>query len=435
MSGSSASSATPSNRSLDLTPSDAESVLESLRSGIPPRRFVSAYAVGNEELLDGVEKRHLLAPSTRGKIRFASGSWGAGKTHFLRLLRERAFGANFLVSSVEVSAEQTPFNKFEMVFFEIVRNIASPAMYRDNDLNQAASFGEVLRRALFGTDATPSEDTVSAERLQEGTDALMKDQSIDIDFRRMVVRYWQTYLPEGADFGAIQDVRGKIMQWFSGEGTIGNHRSEFGVQKLVNRSNARLMLQSLSRFSRHIGHNGIVVLLDEAEASYSSMRKSNLKQAHNNLLHLINSIEESEGLILIYAATPDFFVDSNHGILRYGALAQRIGRPEERAPRGLDRVWNLDRTETTEADYLEAVRRIRRIYITAYPEVADKMAEDHLLKRIAELVRIHPEFSTVRTWRVVVTGTLEILDSVAEDRELQDAEQLHDDIMASLRNG
>jgi hypothetical protein len=223
------------------------------------------------------------------------------------------------------------------------------------------------------------------------------------------------------------------MQWFGGEGTIGAYRSEFGVQKLVNRANARLMLQSLSHFSRHIGHAGIVVLLDESEMAFSVMRKSNLKQAHNNLLHLINSIEESEGLILVYAATPDFFIDPNHGIFRYGALAQRIGRPEEKPPRALDRVWNLDKVETTESDYLDAVRKIRQIYIKAFLNVADKAPEDDLVRYMSEVIKVHPEFSHVSTWRIVVTGAIQYLDSIEQGRPLMTPEDLHDDIMEQLR--
>jgi molybdopterin synthase sulfur carrier subunit len=35
------------------------------------------------------------------------------------------------------------------------------------------------------------------------------------------------------------------------------------------------------------------------------------------------------GLFLIYATTPDFFTDPKHGIVIYGALQGRIGKPEE----------------------------------------------------------------------------------------------------------
>ena len=417
-----------------LDPVTAQDVIESLRDGIPPQRFVSSYASGNETFLGNVRKRHLETASSRGRIRFISGSWGAGKTHFLRLLREEAFSAGYLVSTVELSADSTPFNKFEQVFFEIVRKITSPEMYQEGDLTRAAPFAEVLRRHLFGEPAG-SADVVSHDRFQEAREQLMRSSDLDVDFRRMIVHYWETFLPEGGDQAALEERRGAIMQWFAGEGTIGLYRREYGVQKVVNRTNARLMLQCLSRFAIDTGHRGLLILLDEAEMTHSILRKSSLKQAHNNLLHLINSIEESEGLFLVYAATPDFYVDDRYGVIIYGALSQRIGRPEDRAPRALDRVWNLDAVETSPDHFLSAASKIRDIYLTAFPDIADELLSDESLReQVSKLVAQHPEFSHVSTWRVVVTGTVATLDASAEGDAARPPEQMYGDIMDQLRD-
>lgn len=417
-----------------LTQAEAEEVIESLRKGIPPKRYVSKYTSGNEDFLQKVRKLHLEGASTRGKLRFVSGSWGAGKTHFLRLLREEAFDANYLVSTVELNADSTPFNKFEQVFYDIVRNITSPQMYRQGRLDYAAPFGEVLRQALL-KNPTASEEAVSHERFQEAKEMLFADDAIDIDFRRVVAQHWETFLPEHGDVATLKNTRERLLQWFAGEGTLGMYRP-LGIQKIVTRANARLMLQSLSRFATHAGYRGLLILFDEAEMTYSTMRKSNLKQAHNNLLHLINSIDESDGLFLIYATTPDFYMDERHGITIYGALAQRIGRPEDRPPRPLDRIWNLDSLKTSVDDHLNAASKIRGIYGIAYPDQLDEMAvtDEELREHISKLVEVHPEFSRVNTWRVVVTGTVEALDAKAQGEELQPPEQHHEDIMAKLRN-
>lgn len=418
----------------ELDQTKAQDIVESLRSGIPPQRFVSSYASGNETFLGNVRKRHLDTDSSRGRIRFISGSWGAGKTHFLRLLREESFSAGYLVSTVELSADSTPFNKFEQVFFEIVRKITSPDMYQDGDLTRTAPFAEVLRRHLFAGQEDHA-DVVSHERLEEVRETLMNSSDLDIDFRRMIVHYWETFLPEGGDPSALAERRGEIMQWFSGEGNIGKYRREYGVQKLVSRANARLMLQCLSRFAIDAGHRGLLILLDEAEMTHSILRKSSLKQAHNNLLHLINSIEESEGLFLVYAATPDFFVDDKYGVIIYGALSQRIGRPEDRPPRALDRVWNLDAFETSADDYLSAASKIMQIYLTAFPDMADELISDDVLrKHVSGLVSQHPEFSHVSAWRVVVTGTVATLDASAEGVAAKPPQQMYDDIMDELRD-
>ena len=150
----------------------------------------------------------------------------------------------------------------------------------------------------------------------------------------------------------------------------------------MNRSNARLMLQSLSRFATHAGFQGIVIYLTKPKCLTPSCENQNLKQAHNNLLHLINSIDESEGLFSRYTATPDFFMDDRYGLTTYGAASQRIGRPEEHPPKAVDRVWNLDAIETSLEDYLTAASKIRQIFLSANPEVGTKFINESSLRTL-----------------------------------------------------
>ena len=418
-----------------LDQTQAANIIESLRLGIPPSRGVREYSAGNDDFLEQIRKRHLReTPSIRGKIRFVSGSWGAGKTHFLARIRETAFDSNYLVSSVGLSVDETPFNRFEEVFYRIVREISSPEMYETGTTALDAPLGEVFRQQLFGSSPPPADAVIDPGIYDHACQTLMKNGEIDIDFRRLVCRYWETFLPNAGDPAMLEDRRGKIMQWFSGEGTIGIYRKEFGVQKLVNRSNARLLLRALGRYSIHAGFTGIVVLLDEAEVSYSTMRKSDLKKAHNNLLHLINSIEESPGLFLVYATTPDFYTDEHHGIQIYGALAQRVGRPEEHSPRALDRVWNLEYVQPDLTDYRTAARKIRDLYQAAYPEYEEMIANDSTLDTfVEELLQAHPRFSAVGFWRVLVKGVIELLERKVEGEEVPSTVELHDAIIEELR--
>ncbi|MGI8915412.1 MAG: BREX system ATP-binding domain-containing protein [Chloroflexota bacterium] len=430
---------------------DALDVVESLRSGIPPRRFVSSYSVGTDQFIQDVRRRHLETTSSRGLIRFLCGHWGAGKTHLLRLLREAAFDANYLVANVELNVDQTPFHHFERVFFDIVRNISSPELYAAGR-SSVAPLGDILERGLTPdpspgrrgekVDVVPSADSpllagegpgVRSSRIAAAKARLFADAGLEVDFRRLIAAYWDTFLPDAGDELALADARARILQWFIGEGSS-PFRTQYGVQKGIDRSNARLMLQSLCRFTLHLGYRGLVVLFDEAEMAYSVMRRSDLKQAHNNLLHLINSIDESEGAFLVYAATPDFFVDDRYGIVNYGALAQRIGRLELRVPNALDRVWNLDAMKAAPEDYVTAAAKIREIYLLADAETSERVMSEATLRRyVADLVALHPEFSHISTWRVVVTGTVQALDRGETGERERPAQEAYSDVMARLR--
>ncbi|MBX7259533.1 MAG: ATP-binding protein [Candidatus Hydrogenedentes bacterium] len=413
----------------------ATQVVESLRKGIPPQRGVERYSVGNEKLMEGVKKFHLNGIADRGIIRFVSGSWGAGKTHFFRQLREAAFQGDCLVSNVELDVSSAALNKFQSVFAAIIRQIATPSYYAGHTTLEAAPFGTVVRESLawLATGTRQIGDEIPYEHYTKANEALMADHGIDVDFKKMVQKYWETFLPEAPEPAAIEQTRGEILQWFSGEGTVGAFRKRFGVSKIVSKDNAKLMLQSLAAFVRLSGYKGLLILFDEAEQAYSVMRKSALREAHNNLLSLINNIETLPGLFLIYATTPDFFSDPKHGIVVYGALSGRIGKPEERHPRALDTIWNMDAVETRLEDYQEAARKIRAVYAVAYPESDSALpSEPTVADKVAELFRIHPSLAAVRFWRLLVTALISDFDDHMEG-EPRETEKLYDDVMDRLR--
>ena len=60
-----------------------------------------------------------------------------------------------------MNVNDAPLNKFELVFYSIVRNIATPSYYAEGNEQQAAPFGTVLAESLAfrfaGTPGTTDE--------------------------------------------------------------------------------------------------------------------------------------------------------------------------------------------------------------------------------------------------------------------------------------
>jgi hypothetical protein len=412
-----------------------EKIIESLRRGIPPQKGVDLYSVGNEKFIEGIKNFHLSKISNIGKIRFISGSWGSGKTHFFRLLRELAYKNSIIVSSVELSIDSAPFNKFEEIFYSIIRNISTSTFYDVLKEGDIIPFGSLIEDSLKSLGNYPSSniESVSFEHFTDASEKLMKDRGIDIDFKKMIKHYWETYLPDKADYSVAETKREEILQWFAGVGTISTYRKAFGVNKMVSRNNARLMLHSLSEFVKLAGYQGLLILLDEAEQSYSVMRKAALKIAHTNLLSLINNIESNPGIFMIYATTPDFFTDPKHGITIYGALAGRIGKLEEKQPMALSSVWNLDAIKTELKNYQDAALKIRKIYFKAYPEAEEKVLnETQTTEFVEKLNEKHPKLSAVNFWRVMIKSIITKFDLQLEDADVP-IDELYVDIMDRLR--
>lgn len=418
-------------RAENINQATAEEIIESLRNGVPPRRGASAYAAGTE-FVEKVRRRHLDGGVDNGKIRFVNGSWGSGKTHFFRLLREQAFDANLLVSTVELTADQTPFNKFERVLYEIVRNITSPAMYREGNLSEALPFGFVLREALEAKATELESMAMAAESLSA---EVMMREDLDIDFRRVVSAFWRTFTAEDLDLTSLADQRGTLLQWFEGEGQSTVLRRDFGIQKMVTKENARIILASIGHFVKWLGYGGLLILLDESEMSHSTMRKASLKQAHNNLLHLINEVGETRGLFLLYAAVPEFYNDPRAGIVQYGALAARIGKPANKPPATLDKIWNIDYLDASDTHFVEAAMNIRDLYLIAYGDEGNSViSAGELQTRTEVLLSEHPEFASVSKWRVVITGVVELLDRSLEGEPLPNPSTHNRAILAALQD-
>jgi hypothetical protein len=392
-----------------LSPLEAESVISSLRSGTVPNRFVSSYSA-SDDFATRVSSRHFRGEYEQGKIRFVSGNWGSGKTHFLMRLREEAFQAGFLVASVEIKADETPFNKFEKVFYGIVRNITSAKMYENNNLNESIPFGRVLQEFLT-EQISGSVDKASFGQLEN---RLMAETSIDIDFKKVIIQYWDTFVDDDAQ-SLDHESRARLLQWFEGVGTPALFRKDFRIQKTVNKENARLMLQSLANFIRWMGYPGLVILFDEAE--------------------MTNEIHDSPGIILVYATVPSFFTDPTHGIQIYGALAQRIGELPSSAPVPLQRVWNIDKIDTINDEQLEACLKILSLYKIAYIEELSQLPSDEELRtKITSLLALRPKFSALSSWRLAITGTVQLLDNSLEGVETPDVEIQYEGILKSLQD-
>jgi hypothetical protein len=411
----------------------AKNIIDSLRSRIPPIHGVKHFSLGNETLLQDIKNEHLDSLEDQGIIRFISGSWGSGKTHFFRLMRELALEEKCLVSNVELSANSAALNKLEQVFSEIIRNITTPTSFSQNQIQEINSHRHLLNESLnyLANENRYFKPAFTYEEYEIAQSKLIGDQTIDIDFRKMVRAYWSTFLPDSA--GANQDQRrAEILQWFTGEGTISQYR-RFQVTKLINRSNFQIMLQSLVNFVKLVGYKGLVILFDEAEQSYSVMSKSALKDAHNNLLALINGIKNLPGLYLIYATTPDFYNDPKHGAQLNGALASRVGKPNLQTPIAIRPLWNFDATQVNLADYQAVASKILNIYTSAYPNKLDDLPSHNEVQGfVSDLYSEHSEYAGVSFWRVMVHSLIMSFDEYTTGSD-RTAQEIYISVMDNLK--
>ncbi len=107
-----------------LKPFQARAIIEGLRKGIVPTEYVSFFTVGRQNWLKFVEEDlDYFIANGGGKVRFINGDYGDGKTHFMSVIQQLALQKNF-ASSFVVLTRDVPIHKFEVVYQEIVSQLA-----------------------------------------------------------------------------------------------------------------------------------------------------------------------------------------------------------------------------------------------------------------------------------------------------------------------
>ncbi len=109
---------------VSLKPKQAEKLLEKLRMGIPPAGFVETFTVGRKEEIRRLDD-HLINGESYSLLLKAN--YGAGKTHLLELIREKALQKRFGVSLAVLDAKSgVRFNRMDQMLGAILRNIQIP---------------------------------------------------------------------------------------------------------------------------------------------------------------------------------------------------------------------------------------------------------------------------------------------------------------------
>src|SRR5579863_10365951 len=116
------------NRSFYMlpTPQIARQIVEVIgQSGTPPPNGVGYYNVGNDRLLDIIEKHYFESYLAEGGAVFKLivGDYGAGKSHFLYCLRDLAWRHDFVVSKVDLSPKESPYDDQKRVYAAVAGNI------------------------------------------------------------------------------------------------------------------------------------------------------------------------------------------------------------------------------------------------------------------------------------------------------------------------
>jgi adenosylhomocysteinase len=328
-----------------------------------------------------------LAEDEDSDVVFVRGSYGAGKTHFLACVQDRAVEANWATAHVECRRDQVQLDRLETVYARIVYKLRSKRMIDDvtstgGDLGAVDGArwflnrwsGDVLRRCGFV--AGPIRHTMEVDsRLCGFLQRDLMQTNLPEDFKKALFAFSRATLL------SQPEICNTVVAWLRGNQErisippsiflrpgSGNAKGGSQVQKSVmlgpiGRSSSAEYLRALIWLIRATGHTGLVLCIDEVEECGKLSPKKRQDLAFQTLREFIDNSDGELGLrhlCTYFAATPEMF-DGEHYFRRYDALSTRI-EPVDREINWRSPVVDLDQTPLGEEEFRQLARNVRWIY-------------------------------------------------------------------------
>lgn len=386
-----------------LTPFESEKILEALRKGVVPMDHLQRFSVGRKFWLDSIKSDLDFVCQGASKVRFLSAPYGGGKTHFLSLVKEKAFKSNYLVSYVELHSREAPMDRFEIIFPKIMRGIIASM-----DKNGLEHIFETWINSFH---------LYSQDEIQK----YLRDVAPSLDFRAALRSYLDF---AGTESPECQEYMRAILGWLGGSRLPSQLILKTGIRNPISISNVSEIMGSFLRFIRSIGFSGLVLLLDEAEAITSLTQSRKRAEANQNIRKILDNTDHHLGLYTIFATTPQFMKDPTKGARSYPALWERIKDVINLNLQHLSqRSIIIPLPSLKEEELKKLGETIIEIHGKAYGWEANKRFPEKVKNNYTQLFQLRSEQKLTRHFIRVLVALLDNLEQMSDkidlDKEIQ----------------
>lgn len=297
---------------------DRDTILQSLRAGVVPRRGQQHIQVGREsELRVLVEDIDRIATGGSG-VRFVIGAFGSGKTFFLNLVRSVGMEKKL----VAIHADLTPDRRLHStggharsLFNELMRNMST------RNKPEGGALPSVVERFVSSAITESKREGVEPTSILHRRMSDLSEMVGGYDFAHVVECDWRGY-----DTGD-EALKSNALRWLRGEfSTRTDARKALGVRSIVDDANFYDQLKLLARFVRLAGFGGLLVCLDEMVNLYKMSSGQARKTNYEQILRILNDGLQgsAEGMGVLFGGTPEFLTDTRKGLYSYAALQSRL---------------------------------------------------------------------------------------------------------------
>jgi hypothetical protein len=302
-----------------IRPRDREAILQSLRSGVVPRRGQRFIQVGRKLEIEALLRDIETVRDGGSALRFVIGEFGSGKTFFLFLVRAIAMERGLVCAHADLNPDRRlhgTSGEARSLYSELMANLATRS--RPEGGAAPSVVERFVSSALSAAKARgESVDSVLSERLGS-----LAELVGGYDFAEVVAAYWR-----GHNTGDDR-LKTDAIRWLRGEFTTKTDaRRALGVRTIVDDDNFYDQLKLFARFVRLAEYGGLLVCLDEMVNLYKLANTRARASNYEQILRILNDSFQgaSVGLGFLMGGTPEFLMDERRGLYSYEALRSRLG--------------------------------------------------------------------------------------------------------------
>ena len=358
---------------------ETEHIFERLRSGTVPEKGLDKFAVGIDKPIAEIRRQLDLAKSGEGCFKFLRGGYGCGKTFMSQYTLLEAMNANFAVSFVVVSPNDTQFHKFDDVYHKIVSNLRT-SMAESGTLefmiDRWISRIEDRLAEEIGDDADDFDERVKL-RFESELDELTKE-STGNEFIAVLKAYF-----DAKQAGEYSTASG-LVAWLSGSKNIASAiKSKAGIKGEISSASAMTFLKGIVSIVKRAGYSALVVVIDELETILRT-RTDVRQKSLNGLRQIIDAAKDFRGMVWVFTGTPEFF-DSRKGVAGLEPLHDRIkfatsgGFTSPKQPQLELKPFDKDRLR-------QVALRLREIFPSKDKERVYRLVDDFFIDSLTAMV-------------------------------------------------
>jgi hypothetical protein len=396
-----------------MTARDAERIIGNLRYGIPPLGYLERFTVGRQSEIERL-LGHLLQKWESALL--IKSNYGSGKSHLLRLLREKALSEGFAVSFVSLDAQNgVNFGKMDSMMGAILRELEMPRE------GSGKGLGDTFDFVLAAAERTRASGE-NGQYWRDVTDGWKWDYTEELASPPLFIglRAWATGEPEA---------REQVLDWFYEPENYRTQRRRLYNQLIRNlrnhfrdrRSEQQFYddelfafhtngfqrcwetLDGLEGLLQAAGLKGLVILFDEFEDVLTNLRSFRQQEDAFWNLFLFLAGKRFSGKTY-YAVTPDFADKCK-------ALLMKKGRSDYDYEQ-FDRLPMFGMSPLDEKELNELGTRIADAHGCAYnydPALVDRTTIWALVARIARTPMQDRS-------RYAIKEIVRLLDQIMEER-------------------